>query len=40
MERVVMPASKNLHKNGLMHCSKTLVFFDFALEAMAAGSVQ
>jgi hypothetical protein len=26
VEGFVMPASKNLHNNGLMHCSKTLLF--------------
>jgi hypothetical protein len=40
MDSVGIPASKNLHNNGLMHCSKTLFFFGFALEAMASGSVQ
>jgi len=39
VDSLVMPASENLHNNRLMHCSKTLSIFGFALAAMAAGSV-
>jgi hypothetical protein len=40
VDSLVMPASENLHNNGLMQLQQDALVFGFALEAMAAGSVQ